>query len=582
MTQIAILADVHFHDVYGDYDFEGPVIPRTGKRANARTLKDTVNSTRIFNENYFALFAVLDDLAARGIKHVVLVGDYSDDGQRSTIAGLKVILDKYRQQHGMAFYATIGNHDVRTPVGDHHDKRFLNADGSHTLVTSSASMKASGPQVVTDKMFGLGYRDAMLAMADAGFFPQEHFLHWETPFGTRADLEARQFDITSPDGSVTRKVIDGSYLVEPFEGVWIVAIDANVYEPKDGAFAADDPKGYEESTDAGWNAMLRHKPFILEWLADVRRRAQAGGKKILVFSHYPVVDFLRGTVEDEEALFGATGFVRRSPAVVASEAFARTGIALHFSGHLHVNALGLHEGEQSTLVNVAMPSLVGYPPAYKIVTLDDDDVRLETVIIRDVPHFDDLLGLYRQELARLDEGHNPLLDARTYYDFIRAHMTELVSHRYLPKEWPRELRSLVECLTVRDLVRLAGMAEPVRAEDALAHLAAERGEGGASDPMRHVTFKDMVVDWYRLRHASDLAFSDIGHDRIALYREVIAALKPRRGGGGVQGQLALFAGIMEAYLDGPATCHLTIETASGAVRPLEMAENRDSVVRSVA
>ncbi|MGO4707306.1 metallophosphoesterase [Microvirga sp. 2MCAF38] len=581
MTQIAILADVHFHDVYGDYDFEGPVIPRAGRRANVRTLKDTVSSTRIFNENYFALFSVLDDLAARNIKHVVLVGDYSDDGQRATVAGLKVILDRYREQHGMAFYATIGNHDVRTPVGGHHDKRFLNADGSHTLTTSSSSMKSSGSQVVTDKMFGLGYRDAMLAMADAGLFPQEHFLHWETPFGTDGDLARREFEITSEDGRNTRKVIDASYLVEPFDGTWLVAIDANVYVPKDGSFSDDNPKGYVESTDAGWNAMVQHKSFILDWLADVERRAKASGKKLLVLSHYPVVDFLRGTVAEETALFGSTGFTRRSPTSVTSDAFAKTGVLVHFSGHLHVNALGFHEGERGTLVNIAMPSLVGYPPAYKIVSLGDGEIKIETVVIRDVPHFDDFLDLYRQEVAHHGDKESAILGARNYYEFVRAHMTELVDHRYLPKEWPHEWRPLVERLNGRDLVTLSRIDEPLEVEEVFARL---RQEEASSDSKRYtrVTFKEMVVDWYRLRHASDLAFSDIDTERAGLYGEIVGILRQRKGKGGLQGQLALFAEIMRAYLEGPPSIDIAIDTATGTVRSLGASGRISSVVCSVA
>src|SRR3954451_4240369 len=41
LMKIAVLADVHVHDVYGDYDFAGVLNSRTGLRATVRTLKDT-------------------------------------------------------------------------------------------------------------------------------------------------------------------------------------------------------------------------------------------------------------------------------------------------------------------------------------------------------------------------------------------------------------------------------------------------------------------------------------------------------------------------------------------------------------
>ena len=48
----------------------------------------------LFNENYFVLKAVLDDIAQRGIKLVAFPGDYTDDGQPLNIEGLAKILKK--------------------------------------------------------------------------------------------------------------------------------------------------------------------------------------------------------------------------------------------------------------------------------------------------------------------------------------------------------------------------------------------------------------------------------------------------------------------------------------------------------
>src|SRR5690606_857184 len=63
--QVGVLADVHFHDVYGKFEngiFPGVLNPRNGKQAIIRTMGSQLRSTRIFNENYFAFLAALDDL----------------------------------------------------------------------------------------------------------------------------------------------------------------------------------------------------------------------------------------------------------------------------------------------------------------------------------------------------------------------------------------------------------------------------------------------------------------------------------------------------------------------------------------
>ena len=125
---VAIIADAHFHDLYGDYDFTG--VEAGDRRMTARRLTDTVRSTRVFNESYFALRTALDEVVHRGIKQVVLLGDYSDDGQVATLSALRQLLDGYTETHGLVFTATPGNHDIFGPEGRHHAKRLLNPDGT--------------------------------------------------------------------------------------------------------------------------------------------------------------------------------------------------------------------------------------------------------------------------------------------------------------------------------------------------------------------------------------------------------------------------------------------------------------------
>src|SRR5690606_33794651 len=137
------------------------------------------------------------------------------------------------------------------------------------------------------------------------------FLHWESPFGPGDALDRRSFPIASADGLTTRRIVDASYLVEPVEGLWLLSVDANVFEPRNGAFDADDEAGWIESSDAGWNAMLRHKAFILDWMTSVAERAERSGKRLLAFSHYPAIDPLGGTASAEAVLLGDTSFVRR-------------------------------------------------------------------------------------------------------------------------------------------------------------------------------------------------------------------------------------------------------------------------------
>lgn len=140
--QIAFISDVHFHDVYGDFkgDFEGLKSEKTGKYATIRTMDSQMNSTRLFNENYFAFIAVLDDLVKKDIKYIVLPGDFSDDGQEVHIEGLKKIMDDYANKYGLKFYITFGNHDPVMPMTINNGKiNYLGTNGKEQAIFSKGS-----------------------------------------------------------------------------------------------------------------------------------------------------------------------------------------------------------------------------------------------------------------------------------------------------------------------------------------------------------------------------------------------------------------------------------------------------------
>ncbi len=172
-SRIAVIADAHFHDLYGDYDFKG--IEVGGRHMIARRLTDTMRSTRVFNESYDALCGALDDVVARGIKLVILLGDYSDDGQVGTVSALRNLLDRYSNDHGLEFVGTTGNHDIFGLNGRHHAKRFLNANGTYTTVASDSEFvdEDAEAMIFTDKMYCPGYLKVCTLFPNWVFFQNQ-------------------------------------------------------------------------------------------------------------------------------------------------------------------------------------------------------------------------------------------------------------------------------------------------------------------------------------------------------------------------------------------------------------------------
>lgn len=578
---IAVIADAHFHDLYGDYDFAG--IKTGAGRMTARRLTDTVRSTRVFNESYDALKAALEAVVARGIRFVILLGDYSDDGQVATLGALRLLLDGYARDHGLVFIATVGNHDIFGPDGRHHAKRLLNPDGTYTIVASDGGFvddDADG-MVVSDKMYCPGYPAALQALPDIGFFRRPADVHWETPFGADDDPEKRLYWVCSNDGKNQYKLMDASYLVEPVEGLWLLMIDANVFEPRSGEFATGDAGAFIDSTNAGWNAMLKHKRFVLDWAKDVAARAKRHGKQLLAFSHYPMLDMLDATTHDELGLIGRTSSSERMPLPGVAGAAMDAGLCIHFSGHLHINDTARVVKDGGFLVNIGVPSLVAFPPALKIVTLDGATLDIETLSLDHLPINPAIQEQYRIEINLTGKKVGRMLDADDYGQFLSAHVDQLVVYRYLRREWPKDLARIIPQLNLGDLLVLSQCAQPFPVEDAVTLIHAQRARNGAIvrlqalseaggvtiEQLDAIPVLALLGDWYRLRMGSEMALDRISPEQLRAYRFLIlvyasaAAIKT----GGAQERFGRMLRMMDRYLSGLPSRNFKVNLLSGEI-----------------
>ncbi|MEP6806803.1 MAG: metallophosphoesterase, partial [Flavobacterium sp.] len=248
-TQIAFLSDVHLQDLFGtfsDNDFKGILNTKTGKYTLMRTMASQLHSTRIFNENYFAFIAALEDIAKRKIKYVALPGDYTDDGQPIHVKGLEKILDQYRKKYNIEFFITTGNHDPVGPFAQESGKEdFLGKDGKSQPIYSKEGLYKPNltielPVIITADIAKMGYLGITDNLKNFGFYPNKKYKFWATPFSTYTN-QNYSFEKASQAALLSNRVYnvapgfevpDVSYVVEPVDGLWLMAIDGNVYIPK--------------------------------------------------------------------------------------------------------------------------------------------------------------------------------------------------------------------------------------------------------------------------------------------------------------------------------------------------------------
>ncbi|WP_077965700.1 metallophosphoesterase family protein [Ensifer adhaerens] len=562
LPRIAVIADAHFHDLEGDFEF--PRIEIDGEKLAVRSWTDTRESTRVFNESARALDEALAEVSRRGIRHVVLLGDYTDDGQRQTTERLRTILERHESACGTRFYALPGNHDIFGPEGRNHTKQFLDGADARVFVTSDATRAGPG-SYATPRMYCEGYPKGLAPMAACGYFRRPDYVHWETPFGVSDLTEDRLYEVSSPDGRNRYRLMDASYLVEPEPGLWLMMIDANVFEPRDGLFEEGEEAAFVDSTGAGWNALLRLKPFIVDWIADVSARATKLGKTLLAFSHYPVLDPFDGATGAEGVLFGDTNIGRRTPKEAVADALMTAGMGVHFSGHLHVEGVTRRDRGERSLINIAVPSLVAFPPAFKIIEPSASGSSIETVELAAMAVDQRVQRAYRREAKRAGEGPDLAFAATDYGSFLKAHKRALVEHRYFPKEWPGNVVDEISGLTIGaacNLVADAGVTAKI--------LGGSPGElPQDSARLASLDMIELIADWYCLRQAGMLALDKIPAPRRALYRKLAQHLgRPPESGwdGSTSGFLAIFLGAFDAFLDRAEAGSLQIDIGNTSAK----------------
>jgi len=617
--QITFLSDVHMHDVYGEFldsDYKGVENPKNGQFATIRTMEAQLHSTRLFNENYFAFLAALDDVVKRGVKYVVLPGDFSDDGQPFNVRCLKQILDEYSENYGISFFATTGNHDPVRPYSTEAGKEdFLGEGGKRQPIMSMEDMyvskeKVEHPVVITRDIRKMGYQEITNMLGEYGFFPQEEYLYWETPFSSyqvenydftlaleESDLEKRKYTIQPHD----LQIPDVSYLVEPVRGLWLLAIDANVYIPRKRVSEnAEDPRNFN-GTGIGYNQVLSNKRHLIDWVSKLSKQADELGKTLIVFSHYPMVEFNDDASDHIKNLMGERKMqLYRVPAEEVAQVFADAGVKVHFGGHMHINDTGVRKTKNgNTLMNVQVPSLAAYIPAFKLLTFKNNKVlEIETIVIDSVPRFNELFELYKQEHAYLKNigakgiWNDEILSAKDYHEYTNWHLKELVRLRFLPGDWPKEFKDFLLDRTGKELFILShdttmafgdianepgDLSQTRYAESwqaAMRKAEVEITNAGCSlDSFGDWTGFDLIFDFYRLRSADKLAINDIGVGRTKQYQLLIKSFldnqdEPDFGNDSLRESFYELSMIMKHFLNGVPADHFRVDLRNGKVESL--------------
>jgi len=565
-TPIAFLSDIHLQDVYADLnseEFSGVENPKNGKFATIRTMGSQLNSTRLFNENYFALLQALEELAQKKIKLVVLPGDFTDDGQPMNVLALKRILQEYAKLYEMRFFITTGNHDPVSPFGGTEGKTdFLGKYGEDQPVAGSKKVFPNLNAAISNQINAWGYYEICGELAEFGFSPSEEDLFWTHPF-EKFDYEAYDWKTAKSKSTIANRtytlpgtglqVPDASYLAEPVEGIWLLAIDGNVYSPGENTLAPDMDDWMGSSV--GFNLASKVKVHQLDWIKTIADEAEKRNKILISFSHYPLVDFHNGASESMKQLFGKDKFqLGRVPDQAVSEQYLKAGIRLHVAGHMHQNNTGIYkDAEGNTMVNIQVPSLAAFPPAYKILEQKiPGSLYVQTELLEYVSRMDEFFDLYRMEYSWLNTNapsrlwSEKILSSENYLEFNQNHLRELIRRRFILSDWSDQLGKLVNGITLEE-VQIWDKLEEKKGLEFLNLTLFKINSKTVNSLIPGV----LMEDFYLVKNGGDLGKSLIPRSRMIIYKELLAKKRDSFSTEtSLQSQFIQFLEVFNRLLDG--------------------------------
>ncbi|MDG2431448.1 metallophosphoesterase, partial [Flavobacterium sp.] len=518
------------------------------------------------------------------------------------------ILKQYQDKHGISFFITTGNHDPSGPFAQESGKSdFMGQNGKNQAIFSQAdlhkvNLEKEDPLVLSSDVMKLGYEGIMKELKSFGFYPSKNYIFWATPF---SNYTTENYDFSKAENAATLHnrqyeiakgytIPDVSYLVEPVAGLWLLAIDGNVYIPKsdDGKNTTSSASYGEAST--GYNNVLSHKAHLLKWIKSVSEQAKKQGKTLIAFSHFPMIDFNDDATNDLKELLGKNKWqLNRVPDDAVAEQFGDAGLKIHFGGHMHINDTGVRRSANGNqLVNVQTPSLAAYIPAYKLLTISSDSIAtVETVTTDEVPRFNELFDLYEKEYQFLKNTgsktvwNQDILKTKNYHEFTDFHLKELVRLRFMA-DWPKSFADFLSNTNGADLVILSQIKSSNDLEEIITNKKSKTAQWQEAEEkiaaliqsqnLNIEDFKkwkgtDLFTDFYRLRNADKLAIGDIGFEKIKQYKLLIDLYLTARNENNVnpqRHQLYLFLKIFNNFMNGAPADHFSVNLKSGAIDDL--------------
>lgn len=151
-----------------------------------------------------------------------------------------------------------------------------------------------------------------------------------------------------------RDVNSLSYICQPYDNLWILGIDNCKY-----------------TTDATGRIKVSGaiNPGTLAWILEKMAEARENNIEVLAMMHYGILEHYAGQKGVEPLISGSGD---------NAIALMNAGIRLIFTGHYHANDIVELTNDGKTLYDIQTGSLVTPPYSFRIMSLDDNFIKIDT------------------------------------------------------------------------------------------------------------------------------------------------------------------------------------------------------------
>ncbi|MCF8002109.1 MAG: metallophosphoesterase [Halanaerobiales bacterium] len=169
-----------------------------------------------------------------------------------------------------------------------------------------------------------------------------------------------------------------SYVIEPVKDLWFLMIDSCIYNSKENYHVC--------------NGRIRKN--TRKWINDILNKASNDNKVVFGAIHHSILEHYKG----QQKYF--SNYIIDDFEKVSSD-FAHQNLNIIFTGHHHAQDIVKKDFDNTSFIyDIETSSLIGYPNAFRVIKINNNEMIVNSRYIKKLPSFSDDFTKYTKKIVR--------------------------------------------------------------------------------------------------------------------------------------------------------------------------------------